>query len=182
MSTLTVTSYNVKGLHSPIKRKKVLLQLRQLKCHVALLQETHLSDAEHQKLNKSWADKVYFSSHCSGRKRGVAILIHRQINFTETLVHKDREGRFLLVNGIIDGTAVSFINVYAPNEDVPGFIKSVFNMVAEYSSGLLIMGGDFNCVMSNLDRQSASQSLNMKISQYCPSQSLIMHLLLSSGI
>lgn len=73
-------------------------------------------------------------------------------------MHKDREGRFLLVNGIIDGTAVSFINVYAPNEDVPGFIKSVFNMVAEYSSGLLIMGGDFNCVMSNLDRQSASQS------------------------
>uniref|UniRef100_A0A3B5QIH9 exodeoxyribonuclease III n=1 Tax=Xiphophorus maculatus TaxID=8083 RepID=A0A3B5QIH9_XIPMA len=134
MSTLTVTSFNVKGLHSPTKRKKVLLQLRQSKYQVALLQETHLSDVEHTKLNKSWADKVYYSSHCSGRKRGVAILIHRQINFTETLVHKDKEGRFILVNGIIDGTSVSFVNVYAPNEDVPGFIKSVFNMIAEYSS------------------------------------------------
>uniref|UniRef100_A0A3B5LIS1 exodeoxyribonuclease III n=1 Tax=Xiphophorus couchianus TaxID=32473 RepID=A0A3B5LIS1_9TELE len=158
MSTLTVTSYNVKGLHSPTKRKKGLLQLRQSKCQVALLQETHISDVEHTKLNKSWADKVYYSSHCSGRKRGVAILIHRQINFTETLVHKDKEGRFILVNGIIDGTSVSFVNVYAPNEDVPGFIKSVFNMIAEYSSGLLIMGGDFNCVMSNIDRHPASRT------------------------
>lgn len=105
---INCNSFNVKGLHSPIKRKKVLLQLRQSKCQVALLQETQLSDAEHKKLNKSWADKVYYSSHCSGRKRGVAILIHRQINFIETLVHKDREGRFLLVNGIIDVAAVSF--------------------------------------------------------------------------
>lgn len=63
-----------------------------------------------------------------------------------------------MVNGIIDGTAVSFINVYAPNEDIPGFIKLVFNMITEDSSGLLIMGGDFNCVMSNLDRQPASQT------------------------
>lgn len=156
MSTLNVTSYNVKGLHSPIKRKKVLLQLRQSTCQVALLQETHLSDVEHAKLNKSWADKVYYLSHCSGRKRGV-ILIHRHINFTET-VHKGKEGRFILVNGIIDGTAVSFINVNAPNEDEPGFIKSVFNMIAEYSSSLLIMGGDFNCVMTPLVKQPAFQT------------------------
>uniref|UniRef100_A0AAR2K0V3 Reverse transcriptase domain-containing protein n=1 Tax=Pygocentrus nattereri TaxID=42514 RepID=A0AAR2K0V3_PYGNA len=123
-----------------------------------LRRETHLSDDEHKNLRKSWADKVYYSSHCSGRKRGVAILIHRQINFTETLVHKDREGRLILVNGTIDGTAVSFINVYAPNEDIPGFVTSVFNTIAEHSSGLLIMGGDFNCVMSNLDRQPISQT------------------------
>uniref|UniRef100_A0AAR2M116 Reverse transcriptase domain-containing protein n=1 Tax=Pygocentrus nattereri TaxID=42514 RepID=A0AAR2M116_PYGNA len=158
MSTLTVISYNVKGLHSLIKRKKTLLQLSQSRCQVAFLQETHLSDDEHKNLRKSWADKVYYSSHCSGRKRGVAILIHRQINFTETLVHKDREGRLILVNGTIDGTAVSFINVYAPNEDIPGFVTSVFNTIAEHSSGLLIMGGDFNCVMSNLDRQPISQT------------------------
>lgn len=40
-------------------------------------------------------------------------------------MHKDREGRLLLVNGIIDVAAVSFINVYAPNEDIPGFIKYI---------------------------------------------------------
>lgn len=43
------------------------------------------------------------------------------------LVHKHRKGRFILVNGIIDGTAVSFINVYAPNEDDQGLL-SEFSM------------------------------------------------------
>ena len=52
MGSLKVISYNVKGLHSPVKRKKFLNQLRQYKCQIALLQETHLSDIEHEKLKK----------------------------------------------------------------------------------------------------------------------------------
>lgn len=80
MGSIKVVSYNVKGLHNPIKRKKILRQLKQIKYDIAFLQETHLSDSEHEKLRKSWADKVYYSSHPSGRKKGVAILIHRQVN------------------------------------------------------------------------------------------------------
>ena len=52
-----------------------------------LLQETHLSDAEH---DKKWADEVYFSSHTSGRTRGIAILIHRSSNFTHTYLQIQR--------------------------------------------------------------------------------------------
>uniref|UniRef100_A0A8C8E244 Reverse transcriptase domain-containing protein n=1 Tax=Oryzias sinensis TaxID=183150 RepID=A0A8C8E244_9TELE len=172
MGALTIISYNVKGLGNPIKRKKILLQLKHYRCQIALLQETHLTDDEHQKLKRSWADKVYYSSHCSGRKRGVAILIHRQVNFTETKVHKDREGRFILVNGLIDGIAVSFINVYAPNEDQPGFVKSLFNTIAEHSSGIVLMGGDFNCIMSQLDRQSFSTSPLSKMAKTLKSLSM----------
>lgn len=81
-----------------------------------------LSEKEHEKLRKSWADKVYFSSHSSGRKKGVAILIQRQVNFALTAVHKDTDRRFILLNGHIDGVEVSLMNVYVPNEDDPGFI------------------------------------------------------------
>lgn len=52
MNPLTIISYNVKGLNSPIKKKKILLQLKHFKCQVAFLQETHLSDDEHLKLKK----------------------------------------------------------------------------------------------------------------------------------
>ena len=68
MDRLKVLSYNVKGLHGPVKRKKILHQMKQANCHIAFLQETHSSDAGHEKLKRSWADKVYLSSHRSGRK------------------------------------------------------------------------------------------------------------------
>lgn len=82
-------SYNVKGLNSHIKRKKILNQLKRAHCQIAFLQETHLSDIEHDKLKKSWADKRFYSSHKSGRKRGVSILVHRHVNFTPSNVHED---------------------------------------------------------------------------------------------
>ena len=154
MGSLKVLSYNVKGLNNPVKRKKILNQLKQYKCQIAFLQETHLSDAEHEKLKKSWADKVFFSSHKSGKKRGVAILIHRQINFKLDSLHKDSEGRYVLINGVIDGTQISLMNVYAPNEDDPEFIRTVFNVTLRHSTGILLKGGDYNCVMSqSKDRQ-----------------------------
>lgn len=74
------------------------------------------------------------------------IIIHRQLNFTKTLIPKDTEERYVLVNGI----EISLINFYTPNEDKPGFIRPLFNMVLKYSTGLLLMGGDFNCIMLQL--------------------------------
>lgn len=148
MGSLKVLSYNVRGLHSPMKRKKILNQLKHYKCQIAFLQETHLSDVEHEKLKKSWADKVFFSSHKSGKKRGVAILIHRQVNFKLDSLHKDSEGRYILLNGTIDGIQVSLMNIYAPNEDDPEFIRTIFNLTLQHSSGILLKGGDYNCVMS----------------------------------
>ncbi len=75
------------------------------------------------------------------------------------MIHKDTEGRYILVNGLIDGVEVSLINVYTPNEDEPGFIKTLFNVVLKYSTGLLLMGGDLNCMMSQqMDRQPPSKA------------------------
>lgn len=122
MGSLKIITYNVNGLHNPVKKKKILQQLKQLKCQVAFLQETHLSEMEHEKLKKTWADKAYYSSHVSGRRRGVAILIHRTVNFITTSTHRDTEGRYILANGVIDGVDASLLNVYAPNEDDSAFI------------------------------------------------------------
>lgn len=44
MNGLKIVSYNIKGLGNPIKRKKILNQLKALQCSVAMLQETHLSE------------------------------------------------------------------------------------------------------------------------------------------
>lgn len=99
--------------------------------------------------------------------------MHRQINFTQTLLQRDTEGRYILVNGLIDGIQVSLINVYVPNEDDPSFIIALFTMILRYSSGLLLLGGDFNCVLSQLlDRQPASKAPVSRMGRVLKSQSI----------
>lgn len=83
MESLTCVSYNMKGIGSPVKRKKILNQLKTFKCGVALLKEIHLSDKEHLKLKREWVDLVFSTFYGKGRKRGVAILISKSVYFTE---------------------------------------------------------------------------------------------------
>uniref|UniRef100_A0A3Q3EUJ7 Endonuclease/exonuclease/phosphatase domain-containing protein n=1 Tax=Kryptolebias marmoratus TaxID=37003 RepID=A0A3Q3EUJ7_KRYMA len=48
---------------------------------------------------------------------------------------------------------LSLVNMYAPNTDAPKFIKSLFKVILQHSTGLLLVGGDFNCILSQiLDR------------------------------
>ena len=98
--------------------------------------------------------------------------MHRTVKFTATASHKDTEGRFILVNGIIDVIEISLMNVYAPNEEDPVFIKHIFNFILTNSTGLLLMGGNFNCVMSqNLDRQPAPKTPLSRMSRMLNGQS-----------
>lgn len=62
---LKLCSWNVNGIHTPIKRRKVLTYLRKEGVHIALLQETHLDDKEHLKLQQGGFDQLFFSSFTS---------------------------------------------------------------------------------------------------------------------
>lgn len=88
MESLTCVSYNVKGIGSPVKRKKILNQLKALKCGVAMSQETHLSDKKHLKLKREWVDQVFSASYGGGRKRGVTILFSKSVYFTDDKINQ----------------------------------------------------------------------------------------------
>lgn len=81
LSNIKVISFNVNGVLNPIKRSKNFSKLKKDKAQIAFLQETHLSQVEHNKLNRSGFKRVFSSSYKSGHKRGVAILISKQINY-----------------------------------------------------------------------------------------------------
>lgn len=68
MNELTIISYNIKVLENQIKTKKILNQLKALQCLVAVLQETHLSEAEHLQLKRDWVALVYGACYGGGRK------------------------------------------------------------------------------------------------------------------
>lgn len=109
-----------------------------------MLQESYLDDSEHAKLNKMGFKSVNFSSHGSGRRRGVAILILSALHYEHVAEHKDKEGKFVLITGKIDGVLMSLINVYAPPGSDWSFYKLILELAATKSQGIMICTGDFN--------------------------------------
>lgn len=58
---MRLTTWNVKGLGHPIKRKKIMSKLRARKYESVFLQETHLSQKKAEKLLRGWVGKVYYN-------------------------------------------------------------------------------------------------------------------------
>ena len=139
MKVLNVISYNVNGINNPIK--KILEKLKKEKGDIIFLQETHLVKSEHEKLKKLTKAQVYYSSHRSCR-RGVAVLIMPQIGFILKKVIADKEGRYVMVMGMIEDVMVSLMNIYNPPEGGPDLIKKVVESIVLESQGVTIAAGD----------------------------------------
>uniref|UniRef100_A0A671TVT9 Reverse transcriptase domain-containing protein n=1 Tax=Sparus aurata TaxID=8175 RepID=A0A671TVT9_SPAAU len=141
---IKIISYNVNGLLNPIKRSKLLTKMRKEQAQIVYLQETHLDFKEHEKLKRMGFTSVFSSSYKAGRRRGVAILLSGKLHFEKILEISDREGRFILVRGNIEGDPVTLLNVYAPPGSDIHFFKRVVDMITSETVGLLICGGDLN--------------------------------------
>uniref|UniRef100_H3AAW1 exodeoxyribonuclease III n=1 Tax=Latimeria chalumnae TaxID=7897 RepID=H3AAW1_LATCH len=114
--------WNINGINHPIKRKRVLSFLKSHQVHVALLQETHLTQGEHEKLRSGWVGKCFYSSF-SSKARGVAILINKNSPFRCLSQVTDPAGRFIIVHGRWGSKPVTLASMYAPNVDDPLVIQ-----------------------------------------------------------
>lgn len=65
-----VITLNVNELHSPIKRSKVIAKMKREKQDIIFMQETHLSNTEHEKLRKMGFKNSYYSSFEGGSAGG----------------------------------------------------------------------------------------------------------------
>lgn len=164
MSTRFCT-YNVNGVLNPSKKNKVLSKLKKEKVEIAMLQETHLSPTEHEKLRRLGFSKIYCSSYKHGHRRGVATLISHKVPFELISESNDKEGRYCLISGKIDGVHITLLNVYAPPGSDITFYRKLFEIMAQ-STGIIICGGDWNIKLnSKLDssKSSTPNSLQKKI-------------------
>lgn len=140
--SLELTSWNVKGLNHPLKRKKVFSHLKHLKSEIIFLQETHLRSSDNTRQLSRWHGQKFHSSF-SAKARGVSIMF--DIEFEPQNVVSDKLGRYVIVAGRLYNTLVVFVNVYAPNVDDVGFFGHLFSLLPDLNTYHLIMGDDFNC-------------------------------------
>lgn len=126
LSHTKVLTHNVQGLNSPTKRAKAFLDYHKLDVDFLLLQETHFSRTSAPKYLNARFPLIYLSNGVD-KKRGVAICIAKRVPFTPSTVIRDKEGRYVMVAGKVNDSAVTLISYYAPNTGQVTFRNHVAN-------------------------------------------------------
>ena len=158
-----ILANNVNGLNNDIKRRRLFYDLRS-KADIICLQETHTTNETAKLFTNEWGGKCFWS-HGSASRKGVAILVRKNLNINIINTTHDSEGRAVGISFEHDNETFAIISIYAPNEDNPDFFISIFKMFEELE-GKKIIVGDFNLVIDDeIDRTVGSKETHIKASQ-----------------
>ena len=119
------------------------------------MQETYSLRDTIGRWEAEWGGKI-LSSHGSSHSRGVMILFKPRLDVSIEKITSHDHGRYILAEIVIDNTKIILVNVYAPNETNQQvvFLRELSkNLLSNYDNENLVLGGDFNCVISALDKR-----------------------------
>lgn len=152
---LHICSINSNGLQQSEKRKRLVEWATQQKCDILLMQETHFTKEIEKKIRNDFPGELCYS-HGLSNARGTAIWFKKNLNYKIITQHIDGEGRLLLINVEIDDSIFTIVNVYAPNKTKTRntFFKSVKSFIDQYCLGQIVIGGDFNDILSQNDTKA----------------------------
>ena len=106
-------------------------------------------------------------SHGSSHSRGVMILFKPRLDVDIGKITADNFGRCIVAETIIDGSKMALVNIYAPNDPTQQvvFLRDVSKeFLIPYAKDNLVLGGDFNCTISTLDKKGGIPIDNKKAS------------------
>ena len=150
-------SVNVRGLNKSLKRRAVFRWLHQQNCSFVFLQETYSSKECENTWQAEWGGKIFFN-HGTKHSKGTMILFHPKLNFKIEKQISDKNGRFIILDGSFADTRTVLVNIYAPNDvhQQVSFFKELQNRLQDYAEESIIIGGDFNCTLSDLDKKGGN--------------------------
>ena len=148
MTDFKLVSLNVRGLHSLNKRKAILTWLIRQKVDIVFLQETYSSSEDENFGNTQWKGKMLFS-HRSNHSKGTLVLVKQGLDFEQKSVLCDPNGRFIILEAVVQDTPFLFVNVYAPNKihEQEAFFQKTERNLDSYDfdpNSKIVIGGDFN--------------------------------------
>ena len=98
--------------------------------------------------------KKIFHTNGDQKKAGVAILISDKIDFKLKAMKRDKERQYIMIKGSTQEEDTTIINIYAPNIGAPHYVRQMLtSMKGEISSNTIIVG-DFNTLLTPMDRSS----------------------------
>jgi len=93
--------------------------------------------------------------HGTKHSKGVCILINPLVQDKIDYCFSDKSGRIVLITIVINSLMLSLCNIYAPNNQVEQleFLQELNDCHIDKSElTTLIVGGDWNCTLSNNDK------------------------------
>ena len=101
--------------------------------------------------------KVFFS-HGSTHSKGVMILVNPKVELKIEKVISDNNGRYIILDAMVDDSHVNLVNIYAPNDlnQQLAFFNDLQHTLQEFAQEYIIMGGDFNCALHDKDKKGGN--------------------------
>ena len=147
MAAINVFSCNVRGLGEQHKRRDVIHFLKNNKCDILMLQDTHLTQEKTSSFNSLWNGKAYHSCF-KNNSRGTSILFNKNIQHEVINTFTDEKGNFIILECKISTDTYILGSVYGPNRDEPDFYERIGNILDSTDYDHVIIGGDFNFVVN----------------------------------
>ena len=134
-------------------------RLHQQNCSFVFLQETYSSKECENTWQAEWGGKVFFN-HGTKHSKGTMVLFRPKLIFQIEKQIVDKNGRYIILDGTFADNHIVLVNIYAPNDvnQQVAFFKELENRLQEYSEETIIIGGDFNCTLSELDKKGGNQN------------------------
>uniref|UniRef100_A0A803JSY9 Reverse transcriptase domain-containing protein n=1 Tax=Xenopus tropicalis TaxID=8364 RepID=A0A803JSY9_XENTR len=152
MTSISLCSWNVRGLNSKYKRAQLFTYVKKCSPTILLLQETHLVGSKILALKKPWVAH-HFHSPFSSHARGVAILVRKNVMYETLHVCLDVQGRYVILQCKINSTPITIVNLYNPPPGSPDVLTTTISRIANLPPAPLYIMGDFNALLHpNLDK------------------------------
>ena len=152
---LRFCTINIRGL-SESKFSCVAEYFAKFKLDFCFLQEMMISDdVTCRSFSSRWLGPSFWAPACR-RRGGVAILCSDRFRNNVSVWQKDSDGRVLSILVTLDDIKLNLVNVYTPT--YPTERKTFFQSLHSFffPNSELILGGDFNCYDSLLDKMGGT--------------------------
>ena len=162
ISSLKIDSLNVNSVGKSEKRRRILNFLSKRNSDIYILVDTRIDPKIENTVRSEWPGTCFFNSF-SSQKRGILVLIKKNLPVTVESIHNDNSGNLLVLLLNFQNKKILLNVIYGPNTDDPDFYQNeVFKNYDNLDIDHFIYCGDWNMALNQkLDTKNYSHENNV---------------------
>ena len=158
-SAQNCNSFNVSGITKNTRLK--VTSILNLNTEIIFLSDIRLGNKARY-ISDLFRLKYRFYSNSTMNRRGVAILIRNDFDFTLSNTYPDADENILLISGLTSGRKILLGSIYGPNENNKAFFEFIELKVSQHKDHSVCIGGDWNTTVSAAPADNNPDVFNMR--------------------